>query len=77
MADIDYIVFWKTDPGQQVSTIADAHNQPVRRDLTYVQTNDIPILSDEGQVFTALELANGERYAVSPDLARETLGWDL
>ncbi len=72
-----YIVFWKSSHGQQVSTVVDAHNQPVLRDDDYLDTNDIPELTNPELVFTALDLAEGSRYAITPELARETLGWDV
>ncbi len=72
-----YVVFWKTAPGQQVTTVVDAHNQPVLRDEEYLETNDISICASPSVVFTVLDLASGEKYAVRPELARATLGWDV
>ena len=72
-----YIVFWKSTPGQRVSTIVDAHNQPVLRDPDYLETNGITILDDTDQIFMVLEQARGDKYAVEPELARATLGWDV
>lgn len=74
---IDYIVFWKDEAGQQVATTVDAHNRPVHRDHDYVITNDIPVLKTNDEVFNVLELANGDKFAITPHLARETLGWDV
>ena len=72
-----YIVFWKSRPGQQVSTVVDAHNQPVLRDDEYIETNDIRVIENADHVFIALEQASGIKYAVEPELARATLGWDV
>ena len=72
-----YIIFWKDSPGQQVSTVVDAHNQPVLRDDDYLETNDIPKLYNADHVFTVLDLAEGQRFAIEPELARVTLGWDV
>ncbi len=74
---VEYIVFWQDDDKKQISTTVDAKNLPVTRDLTYVTTNDIPILEDSGAVFTALENSTGDKYAVTTDLARSALGWDV
>lgn len=72
-----YVVFWKSRPGQQVSTVVDAHNQPVLRDAEYVATNDITVLDTPDEVFQVLSEAAGEKVAVEPQLARATLGWDV
>lgn len=72
-----YIVFWKSNPGQQVTTVVDAHNQPVLRDVDYLEINDITVLDDTDQVFMVLRQAQGDKYAVEPKLARATLGWDV
>lgn len=72
-----YVVFWKSRPGQQVSTVVDAHNQPVLRDEAYLSTNDILVLDDAGEVFQVLSENTGEKVAVTPELARATLGWDV
>jgi hypothetical protein len=72
-----YIVFWKSKPGQQVTTVVDAHNQPVLRDDEYLKTNDITVLDDSDTVFMVLKQAHGDKYAVEPELARATLGWDV
>lgn len=72
-----YIVFWKSKPGQQVSTVVDAHNQPVLRDEEYLKTNDILVLDSSDEVFQILSEAAGEKVAVEPALARVTLGWDV
>lgn len=72
-----YIVFWKSAPGRQASTVVDAHNQPVLRDEEYLDTNDIPELRNADLVFLALNQASGDKYAVTPELARATLGWDV
>lgn len=72
-----YVVFWKSAPGQQVSTVVDAHNQPVLRDEEYLDANDIPVLHEEELVFSALETPTGYKYAIEPELARATLGWDV
>lgn len=72
-----YIVFWKSQSGQQVSTIVDAHNQPVLRDEDYLKTNDIDVLDTPEEVFQILSEADGEKVAVQPELARITLGWDV
>jgi hypothetical protein len=73
----DYIVIWKDAPGQQVATIADAVDQPVLRDEAYVATQGIVILRDEESVLDALRAADGTKYAVTPALAQQTLGWDV
>ena len=72
-----YIVFWKSNPGQQVTTVVDAHNQPVLRDVDYLEINDITVLDDTDPVFMVLRQAQGDTYAVEPKLARATLGWDV
>lgn len=77
MTDSSYIVFWKDEQGQQVNTTVDAHNEPVRRDFKYIDTNDILVLTSPDSVFVALDQADGRKYAVSPELARATLGWDV
>lgn len=73
----DYIIFWKDAPGQQVSTTVDAHNQCVFRDDDYVTINDIKVLKQDYQVFLALDAATGEKFAVTPEMAQRTLGWDV
>ena len=56
-----YIVFWKSNPGQQVTTVVDAHNQPVLRDVDYLEINDITVLDDTDQVFMVLRQAQGDK----------------
>jgi len=73
----EYIVIWKEAPGQQVSTVVDAHDVPVRRSTAYLMAQDIPVLDDLSDVLTTLEHANGRKIAVEPELARSALGWDL
>lgn len=73
----EFIIFWKDHPGQQVSTVVDAHNQPVARDTSYLDTNGICLLEHESDVLDALNAASGVKYAVTRDLARKTLGWDV
>jgi hypothetical protein len=72
-----YIVFWKTTPGQQVTTVVDAHNQPVLRDEDYLEKNGIEKLDAPGEVFQILSEADGEKVAARPELVRATLGWDV
>lgn len=72
-----YIVFWKSTPGRQATTVVDAHNQPVLRDEDYLKTNDILVLDTPDEVFQILSEADGEKVAVEPKLARATLGWDV
>lgn len=74
---MNYIVFWKNSPGQQVSTVVDAHNQPVLRDGEYLSIHGITVLQDSDAVFSVLDEAAGDKYAVDRDLARSTLGWDV
>lgn len=73
----EYIVFWKDAPGQQVSTVIDANQEPVRRDEDYVHVNDIEVLDNDEQVIVALSEADGKKYAVEPQVARRVLGWDV
>lgn len=73
----EYIVFWKDAPGQQVHTVVDSRNEPVRRDEEYVAANDIPVLDDTVQVLNALADADGKHYATTVVVARRTLGWDV
>lgn len=73
----EYIVFWKEAPGQQVTTVVDAHSNPATRDDEYVESNGVPVLDDEDGVFAALDRADGTHYAITPELARQTLGWDV
>lgn len=73
----EWIVIWKDSPGQQVSTTVDAHNEPVRRDAEYLQAQGIQTLEDESAVLFVLKAANGDKFAITPELARATLGWDL
>lgn len=72
-----YVVFWKSAPGRQATTVVDAHNQPVLRDEEYLKTNDILVLETRDEVFQILSEADGEKVAVEPQLARATLGWDV
>jgi hypothetical protein len=72
-----YIVFWKTTHGQQVTTVVDAHNQPVLRDRDYLEKNGIEKLVAAEEVFAVLSDANGEKVAARPELVRATLGWDV
>lgn len=73
----EYIVFWKDAPGQQVSTVFDAVDDFVRRDEAYVKANGIPVLSTVTEVLNVLSDADGHKYAVTPELATQTLGWEL
>lgn len=73
----EYIVIWKDAAGQQVSTIVDAYDRPVRRDVDYLLAQDIPVLSKKEDVLTVLKHADGRKVALEPELARSTLGWDL
>lgn len=72
-----YIIFWKDAPGQQVHTVVDVDNKPVLRDDEYVATHDIKPLDSEEDVLRALNEASGDKFAVAPELARATLGWDV
>lgn len=72
-----YIIFSKNGPGQQVTTVADAHGSPVLRDEEWIDNNVVSVLETEDDVFTALDLASGTLYAIQPELARTTLGWDV
>lgn len=73
----EYIVFWKDAPGQQVHTVVDTNNEPVRRDEEYLRLNKIPILDSDEDVLSALAAAEGDKYAVAPIVARRTLGWNV
>lgn len=73
----DYIVIWKDAPGQQVSTVVDAHDQPARRDWEYIVNNSIPVIDNEDKVIAELAVANGEKFAVPTQVARDVLGWDV
>jgi hypothetical protein len=73
----EYIVFWKDAPGQQVSTVVDAREQIVRRDAAYIESNSITILDDDEVTLHALEDADGTHYAITPEIARRVLGWDV
>lgn len=72
-----YIVIWKDEPGQQVSTVVDSNNAPIKRDEEYLKTNKIELLDNEAEVFQVLSEADGEKVAVTPELARATLGWEV
>ena len=73
----EFIVFWKSNPGQQVHTVVDAHNQPFHRDFEYLRVNGVIPLTSEDEVLEVLEKADGTKYAVTPEVARATLGWDV
>lgn len=72
-----YIVIWKNGPGQQVSTVVDGHNAPVLREVEYLEKQHIGILENKEAVFAHLAVANATKAAITPELARETLGWDI
>jgi hypothetical protein len=72
-----YIVFWKEAPGQQVSTVVDARDQVVKRDQSYLESNSITVLTDPEAALQVLEQADGTHYAVTPEVARQVLGWDV
>lgn len=74
---MNYIVFWKDAPGQQVSTVVDAENRPVQRDSEYIKQYDITVLTNEHDVLDVLSQASGRHYATTPEIARATLGWDV
>lgn len=74
---MNYIVIWKDGPGQQVSTVVDSNNEPMQRDQEWLNSNNIPEAQDKDTVFSILADADGTKFAVTPDLARATLGWDL
>lgn len=74
---MNYIIFWKDAPGQQVNTVVDATNAPVLRDDDYVVLHGVQRLRTEEEVLRALEEESGEKFAVAPELARVTLGWDV
>lgn len=74
---MSYLVIWKDGPGQQVSTVVDSNNEPMQRDAEYVKQQNITQASNEEAVFMFLREADGTKFAVTPELARETLGWDV
>jgi hypothetical protein len=74
---MNYIVFWKDAPGQQVSTIVDAENHPIQRDSEYIMQQNITVLTNGFDVLEALSRADGRHYATTPEIARATLGWDV
>lgn len=74
---MSYIVVWKDAPGQQVSTVVDAHDVPVQRDEAYLARNNIVIYHSQDDVLETLEAATGHKFAITADLARSTLGWDV
>lgn len=74
---MNYIVFWKDAPGQQVYTVVDAEDRLVERDDDYIETNSIKRLDSEEDVLMALANASGDKYAITRELARNTLGWDV
>ena len=73
----EYIVVWKEAPGQQVSTVVDAHDAPVRRDVDYLLAQEIPVVGDSRTALQVLEKADGRKIALEPETARSALGWDL
>lgn len=72
-----YIVIWKDQPGQQVSTVVDANNVPVARDEDYLASNDIPVVDETVEIFDTLKRADGQKIAVTYYQARQSLGWDV
>lgn len=72
-----YIVVWRDTPGQRVSTVVDADNDPVVRDADYVTTHNLSVIEDEDAVLTALDSFVGQKFAVPAGVARTALGWDV
>lgn len=72
-----YIVIWQDAPGQQVSTVVDGNNNPIPRDAEYLEVNGIPTFGSEDVVHSTLDLADGTKFAITPELARATLGWEV
>ena len=72
-----YIVVWKDKPGQRISTVLDARDEIVRRDPEYLQENGIPTFGQKEVVLNVLEMADGKKFAISEEMARDVLGWDV
>lgn len=72
-----YVVFWKDAPGQQINTVVDAHGDVVTRESEYVKTNNITVLEHDDEIVDVINHPDGTKYAVTPDLAREVLGWEV
>lgn len=77
MTDTDFIVIWKDRPGQQVSTVVDAHNNPVIRNAEYLSTQGISILEHKEDVLNVLSTADGYKYGITRELANDVLGWQV
>lgn len=73
----EYIVIWKDAPGQQISTLVDANDNPVIRDASYLIANDIATVTNEAALMSVLDATDGRKIAISTTLARSTLGWDV
>lgn len=73
----DMIVVWRDTPGQQVSTVADAENRPLVRDVAYVEQNQLQVLTKPEELIDALARADGVKFAVPVDTVRAALGWDI
>lgn len=73
---MSYIVVWKDAQGQQISTVADARGEIVQRDPEYLEQNGIPLL-DGDAVLSTLDHADGYKFAITVDDARDKLGWDV
>ena len=73
----DYLVIWKSHDGQQVSTLVDEMGEFVWRDDSYVSDEHIPVIDDPDDLLNRLDRADGVRYAVRAEVARESLGWDV
>lgn len=72
-----YIVVWRTDDKGKVWTVEDHAGAPVQRDFEGVRSSVFAVISDPDEVEECLGRADGTRYAISLDAAREVLGWSL
>ena len=58
----------------EVFVVADTAGAPIQRDRDAIKNDVHGVLSTEEEIDDA---ADGVRYAVPADLAREVFGWDL
>lgn len=77
---MNYILVWREKPGGLIATYADKEGKPQVWDADPLETTTHVFLSDDKakeHLFTLLDRNLDNAYAITPQAARNVLGWDL